>query len=138
MESWQIPTLGLTIRVRKCYADVLERVVNGLRKEGFVVMTEIDIQETLKRKLNVDSLPFKILRVYSPNLSNQARSAVPDAALLPYNITIAQMEDGSVEVSLVDPLSVLTMTENPGLRPIVREAHNRLQRMVDDLNYMPV
>jgi uncharacterized protein (DUF302 family) len=129
--TWETPALGITLRVNKDYASVLERVIASLKQEGFVVLTEIDIKETLKRKLNVDMLPFKVMRVYHPQLTASAHSAVPDAALLPYTVTVTQMEDGSIEISVTDPLPMLTVTENPGLQPFVDEAYTRLHFLAD-------
>ncbi len=133
MDAWLNPTHGITIRLHKPYPAVLEAITSGLKQAGFVVATEIDIKDTLKRKLNVDSLPFKILRVYNPQLTARAHSLAPDAVLLPYNITIAQMEDGSVEVTIADPLSLLTVTDNPLLQPVVNEAHQVLQTITEGL-----
>ena len=133
MDAWQNPNLGITIRLPKPYLAVLEAITNGLKQAGFVVVTEIDIKDTLKRKLNVDSLPFKILRAYNPQLTARAHALAPDAALLPYNITIAQMEDNSVEVSIADPLSLMTLSGNPLLHPVVSEAHHALQTIMDGL-----
>jgi hypothetical protein len=64
-------------------------------------------------------------------LTANAHKIVPNAALLPYNITVAQMEDGAIEISITDPLPVFTVTENPDLLPYVSEAHTRLQFLAD-------
>ena len=133
MAQWQTPTLGITLRLHQAYEVVLELVIARLNQAGFVVQTEIDIQETLKRKLNVDSLPFRIVRVFNPALTARANLSAPDLSLLPYNITIAQMEDSSVEISIVDPLSMLTVMANPVLQPFVTEAHASLQRLANEL-----
>lgn len=129
--SWQNRPLGITLRLYTDYATLLERVVTSLKQEGFVVLTDIDIKETLKRKLNIETLPFKILRVYHPQLTANAHLAVPDAALLPYNIIVAQMEDGAVEISISDPLPLFTIAENPALKPFIGEAYTRLQFLAD-------
>jgi uncharacterized protein (DUF302 family) len=133
MNPEQSSGLGINLRLQKPYLLVLEAVTERLKGAGFVVSTEIDIKETLKRKLDVDSGPFKILRVYNPQLTARAHSLAPDAVLLPYNVTIAQMEDGSVEVSITDPLSVLTVTANPLLQPVVSEAYTALQTIASGL-----
>jgi uncharacterized protein (DUF302 family) len=129
--AWDTPPFGMTIRVHKCYDSVLERVVTSLKQEGFVVLTEIDIKETLKRKLDVDSLPFKMMRVYHPQLTASANAAAPESALLPYSITVAQMEDGSIEIAVTDPLPMLTVAENPGLQPYIDEAYTKLAFLVE-------
>lgn len=130
-DTWTTPPLNINLRVYKEYSVVLARVVESLKKEGFVVLTEIDIQETLKRKLNVDSLPFKVMRIYHPQITTSALAAVPDVALLPYGVTVALMEDGGVEISVTDPLPQLTILENPGLMPFVSEAYARLRFLAE-------
>jgi len=122
-----------TLYLDKPYAVVLETITQGLKQAGFVVATEIDIKDTLKRKLNIDSLPYKVLRAYNPQLIAKAHALAPDTALLPYNISIAQLENGSVEVSIVDPLSLLTLDANPVLKPVVAEAHLALLNITGGL-----
>jgi len=133
METWQIPTLGITLRLKVGYQAVLESVIQGLKYEGFVVATEIDLQEKLKQKLNVDTKPFKVLRIYHPALHAQALAVNAEAAILPYSMTIAQMEDGDVELTFTDPLSTLTIEDNPDLFPIIAQAYEALRRVAESL-----
>ena len=133
MGTWEIPALDISLRLKAPYQVVLESVIQGLKHEGFAVVTEIDLQERLKRKLNVDTLPFKVMRVYNPGLSAQVHSISLEISLLPYSVTIAQMEDGDVEFSVVDPLPILTKAENPELVPFISLAYQSLQRLADSL-----
>jgi uncharacterized protein (DUF302 family) len=133
MGAWEIPALDISLRLKAPYSLVLESVLQGLKHAGFAVVTEIDLQETLKRKLNVETLPFKVMRVYNPGLTAQAYSITAVTSLLPYSVTLAQMEDGDVEFSVIDPLPVLTMAENPELVPIISQAYHALQRLADSL-----
>lgn len=133
MGTWEIPALDISLRLNTPFKVVLESVIQGLKHEGFVVVTEIDLQETLKRKLNVDTLPFKVMRIYHPGLSAQVHSITSQASLLPYNVTIAQMEDGDVEFSVIDPLPVLTIVENPELIPTISKAYRVLQNLAESL-----
>jgi uncharacterized protein (DUF302 family) len=121
------PALNINIHLHKEFPIVLDKVISSLKKEGFVVLTEIDIKETLKRKLNVDALPFKVMRVYHPQIAANAHAAVPEFALLPYTVTVSQMEDGAIEIAVVDPLPARTLAENAALQPFIRDAYAKLQ-----------
>ena len=133
MEARQYPNLEINLSLKASYSVVLESIIQGLKHEGFVVVTELDLQEALKRKLDVDTHPFKVIRVYHPALSGQFHLISPGVGLLPYNLTITQLEDGNVSISVVDPLPQHTLAENPGLIPIVSQGHNLLHRLVESL-----
>ncbi len=122
--------LGLTVRLHTDWDTALERVTAALKAEGFGVLTEIDVKETLKKKLDVDFRPYKILGACNPPLAYRALSTAPEVGLLlPCNVTVAQADDGTIEVALVDPLSMLGVLPNPGLQPIADEARARLERV---------
>lgn len=133
MQTEKFPTLEISLRVWVDYSLLLDKVIQGLKGEGFVVVTEIDLQEKLKKNLNVDTNPFKVMRVYHPLLTAMARSNVPEMALLPYNMTIAQLEDGDIELSFVDPLPVEAMERYPELIPIISTAYEALNRVAQSL-----
>jgi uncharacterized protein (DUF302 family) len=128
-----IPTitqLGLTVRLNTTYEAALVRVTEALKAEGFGVLTEIDVQATLKQKLGVDFRPYKILGACNPPLAHRALTAAPEVGLLlPCNVTISLAADGAVDVSLVDPLTMLGVVANPALQPIAAEARTRLERV---------
>lgn len=133
MDQWQTPTLGINLRIPLAFPTVFGYVTSRLKQEGFVVHAFMDIQDTLKRKLNVDTQPFQMMRVYNPALITRAKELACDVILLPYNITIARMEDGTTELTMQDPLSPLTVLENPAIQPIVSEAHHILQGIAYEL-----
>jgi uncharacterized protein (DUF302 family) len=122
--------LGLTVRLNTTYEEALDRVTEALKAEGFGVLTEIDVQTTLKKKLEVDFRPYKILGACNPPLAYRALNAAPEVGLLlPCNVTVALAEDGQVEVALVDPLAMLGVVANPALEPIAAEARARIERV---------
>jgi len=122
--------LALTIRLNTTYEAALVRVTEALKAEGFGVLTEIDVQATLKQKLNTAFRPYKILGACNPPLAYRALSAAPEVGLLlPCNVTVSLVADHTVEVGLVDPLAMLGVVGNPALQPIAAEARARLERV---------
>src|SRR5512137_1084373 len=122
--------IGTTVRLNTDYESALERVIGALKAEGFGVLTEIDVKETLKKKLGVDFRPYKILGACNPPLAHRALSTAPEVGLLlPCNVTVSQSEDGKTLVALVDPLAMLGLVPNQLLRPIAEEAKTRLDRV---------
>ena len=126
--------LGLTVRLNKNFDEALTQVTAALKAEGFGVLTEIDVKETLKKKLDVDFRPYKILGACNPPLAYRALSAAPEVGLLlPCNVTVAYVEDNVTEVSIVDPLSMLGVVQHPDLEPVAAEARARLDRVAQAL-----
>ncbi len=126
--------IGTTVRLNADYESALARVVAALKTEGFGVLTEIDVKETLKKKLGVDFRPYKILGACNPPLAHRALTVAPEVGLLlPCNVTVSQVEDGVTEVSLVDPLAMLGVVAHPELEPIAEEARARLERVAEAL-----
>ena len=130
MSEKKVTELGITVHMQTSYEDALEKVIAALKTEGFGVLTEIDVKETLKKKLNVDFRKYIILGACNPPLAYQALQAAPQVGLLlPCNVTVAETEAGQVEVSLVDPLSMLGVLDVPQLQPVADEARLRLDRV---------
>ena len=126
--------IGRTVRLHTDFASALARVTEALKAEGFGVLTEIDVQETLKKKLGVDFRPYKILGACNPPLAYRALSAAPEVGLLlPCNVVVAQVEDGVIEVSLVDPLAMLGVLAYAELNPVAADAAARLDRVAASL-----
>ena len=134
MTTQTAPQLGLTVRLNKNFDEALTLVTAALKAEGFGVLTEIDVKETLKKKLDVDFRPYKILGACNPPLAYRALSAAPEAGLLlPCNVIVYDNGDGSSTVSIVDPLQMLGVVNNPELDAVAAEANTRLRRVVDSL-----
>lgn len=111
------------------FDSALARVIAALKVEGFGILTEIDVQETMKKKLGVDFRPYKILGACNPSLAHRALTIAPEVGLLlPCNVTVS-LGDGGVEISLVDPLGMLGVVANPELKPVAEEARARLNRV---------
>jgi uncharacterized protein (DUF302 family) len=118
------------VRLNTDFDTAYARTVEALKAEGFGVLTEIDVKETLKKKIGVDFPQYKILGACNPPLAHRALTADPEVGLLlPCNVTIRQVADGAVEVALVDPLSMLGVVSTPELQPVADEAAARLKRV---------
>ncbi len=122
--------LGTTVRLNTDFETAIERVTEALKSEGFGVLTDIDVKETLKKKLNVDFRPYRILGACNPPLAYQALQTAPEVGLLlPCNVIVYQVEDGMIEVSLVDPIAMLGVLSYPQLRTVAEDARARLNRV---------
>ncbi len=116
------------------YDEVLAKVVEALKAEGFGIITEIDIKETMKKKLDIEKLPYKILGACNPGLANQALEADPDIGLLlPCNVVVREERDGSVTVAFMDPVAVLGLTDKSEIEQLARDVRSRLERVRDAL-----
>lgn len=125
---------GFTVKVTDGFDQAVERVTEELKKEGFGVLTEIDVKATLKKKLDIDKRPYKILGACNPQLANQALDAEPDIGLLlPCNVVVREDEDGSVIVGFMDPIAVLGLVRRPELEGLGKEVRGRLERVRDAL-----
>jgi len=114
--------------------DAVAKVREALAKEGFGVLTEIDVQAVLKKKLNVDRRPYLILGACNPSLSHRALEAEPPVGVfLPCNVDVFEGDDGATYVQTVQPAKMFGMIANPRLRPIAEEVDARLRRVLDSL-----
>lgn len=133
MEAQTRANIGISLKLNMSFEAAVEEVIKALKVEGFGVLTEIDVKNTLKEKLDVDFRPYKILGACNPTLAYQALRAAPEVGmLLPCNVTVSQ-EDDYCQVSLVDPIAMLGFVENPILKPIAEEARERLERVSQTL-----
>ena len=116
------------------FGAALERVTDALQKEGFGVLTEIDVTATLKKKLGVDVPPYVILGACNPSLAHQALSLEPQIGLLlPCNVVVQETAEGDVVASIADPRAMFAMVDNARIAPIVDDAERRLRRVMRTL-----
>ena len=121
--------LGVFVSLKTDLDTAVMQITAALKTEGFGVLTEIDVKETMKKKLGVEFRPYKILGACNPNLANQVLTIAPETGLLlPCNVTVSQIADG-VEIGFIDPLAMLGVVNNPALQPIAAEARARLERV---------
>ena len=125
---------GFNTTVSGSMDDVEVKVVEALKEEGFRVLTEIDVKAVMKKKLDLDKRPYKILGACNPVLANQALTAEPDIGLLlPCNVVIREEENGSMTVAFMDPTAVLQLVDHPDVAKLAGEVRAKLERVRDAL-----
>ncbi len=116
------------------YDQAIIRVTELLKEEGFGVLTEIDVKETLKKKLDVDFKKYKILGACNPNFAHKALLAEDKiGVMLPCNVIVEEHEDGTVEVSAVNPVASMQAVANDDLHPIAEQVRSNLEKVMNKL-----
>lgn len=114
--------------------EAVARVTEELKKEGFGVLTEINMQATLKNKLDVEIRPYRILGACNPPFAYKALQAEANVGLLlPCNVLVQDAGNGKTDVAAIDPLVAMSRVDNPALEPIATEVRARLQRVIENL-----
>jgi uncharacterized protein (DUF302 family) len=125
-------TFGKTVNLP--FDTARERVVAALAGVGFGVLTEIDVQATLKKKLDLDTPPYRILGACNPQFASQAIAAEPEiGALLPCNVVVRQLPEGTVRIDVMDPAAVLTLVDRPEVARLAGEVRGLLDRALEPL-----
>lgn len=125
---------GFGRRIEGAMADAIEKVTMALKNEGFGVLTEINVKDTFKKKLDVDFRGYVILGACNPPLAHKALTTDPQIGLLlPCNVVIQEAPEGGVIVTIADPRAMFSLVDTPALRPIVEEAERRLRRVIASL-----
>lgn len=126
---------GFSVTFNGSYEKAITRVTEELAKEGFGILTEIDVKATLKKKLDIDKRPYIILGACNPNLANKAIDAEPDIGLLlPCNVVVREEEDSSITVAFMDPQEVMQLVQHPDVHELAKEVKGKLERVRDGLN----
>lgn len=123
---------GFFTKYNGSFDEAIARTTEELQKEGFGVLTEIDVKATLKNKLGIDTQPYRILGACNPPLAHQALDKDPDIGLLlPCNVVVRQEEDGSIAVGFMDPEAVLNIVNRDDIADLAKEVRARLERVYD-------
>ncbi len=119
----------------KNFDEATELVKEELKKEGFGVLTEINVGETLKKKLDVDFKKYKILGACSPKHAYQAITAEDKIGVfLPCNVVLQEHENGDIEVSAVDPIASMSAVQNEALGGLAVEIQQKMKKVIDNLH----
>lgn len=120
--------------VRGNFDEVILKVTDELKKEGFGILTEIDVKETLKKKLNVDFKKYKILGACNPPFAYEALKAEDKiGTMLPCNVIVIEQAPGQVEVAAIDPIASMQAVGNSNLGKVAAEVQRKLHKVVENL-----
>jgi len=116
------------------FDEAIIKVTEELKKEGFGIITEIDVKETLKKKLNVDFKKYRILGACNPSFAYQALEAEDKiGTMLPCNVIVQEISEGKTEVAAIDPIASMQAIENSKLRNVAEQVQSKLKKVVDNL-----
>lgn len=135
MTSQTHPSYGFGTTIPLSFEEAIARVTEALKTEGFGVLTSIDVQATMKHKLNIEFEPYTILGACNPELSHRALTLEPDVGLLlPCNVVVrAGAGTGAqpyTRIDIADPVAMLGIVQQPQMQTLANEAKSRLQRVI--------
>lgn len=116
------------------FDETLQLVADALKREGFGILTDIDVKDTLKKKLDVDFPGYRILGACNPGLAYEAlKQENKIGTMLPCNVVVREADNGEVEVAAIDPVASMAAVENPGLKRTAEQVREKLRRLVANL-----
>lgn len=116
------------------FEEAMERTIEALSEEGFGILAEIDVQDTLKKKLDVDFRRYTILGACNPPLAHQAlQNELHLGLLLPCNVVVMEREGGGAVVSAVRPTDMFNIVDNPQMAPVARDVELMMKRVIQNL-----
>lgn len=130
----QVTKYGLSVETHKPYEEALAAAKDALKRQGFGVLTEIDVKATLAEKLGVEFRRYDIIGACNPPLAHQALSSELDIGLLlPCNVIVYEREDGGSVVAALDPAAMMAIAGDPALERVATEARQRLESALRDI-----
>jgi len=116
------------------FEDTVKRTVEALKREGFGIITEIDVKDTLKKKLNIDFRDYRILGACNPTLAHEALQIEDKVGtMLPCNVVVQDVSGGRTEVAAIDPVASMQAIENPRLKQAAARVQAKLKKVIDGL-----
>jgi uncharacterized protein (DUF302 family) len=129
-----VAAFGIQKTLDLAFDEALAKVPEALRAEGFGVLTEIDVQATLKKKLDVDFRRYRILGACNPSFAHQAlQHSLDIGMLMPCNVIVYETDAGKTVVSAVDPMQTMAAQGDPAMRPLAEQVKEKLRRVIDSL-----
>ena len=119
------------------FENVVQKTTEALKKEGFGILTDIDVTATLKKKLEVDFRKYRILGACNPPYAYKALQEEDKiGTMLPCNVIVQQIDDEIIEVAAIDPIASMRAIDNPGLGVIAQEIQEKLKKVIDQLKLL--
>ena len=116
------------------FEDAVEKVIAELKKEGFGVLTDIDVKQTLKKKLDVDFKKYRILGACNPPFAYRALQLEDKiGTMLPCNVIVQEIGEGKIEVAAIDPVASMQAVTNPGLKDVAEQVQGKLKKVIENL-----
>ncbi len=116
------------------FEDAIEKVIAELKKEGFGVLTDIDVKQTLKKKLDVDFKKYRILGACNPPFAYKALQVEDKiGTMLPCNVIVQEIDEGHVEVAAIDPVASMQAVANPALKDVAEKVQGKLKKVIENI-----
>jgi uncharacterized protein (DUF302 family) len=124
-----------TTTLKQDFDTAIQKVTEELKKEGFGILTEIDVKETFKKKLDVDFRKYRILGACNPQMAHQAISAESRiGTMLPCNVIVQETGDGTIEISAVDPVASMQAVKNDTLGDVATQVGEKLKKVIESIS----